>query len=51
MPPSEQPRSAALEKKGGYSGGRPAATMRPPVKVPSGAARPASPTTPQATQR
>ncbi len=27
-------------KKGGYTGGRPADTVNPPVKVPSGAIRP-----------
>jgi hypothetical protein len=29
------------QKRGGYSGGRPAASMKPPAKLPSGAIRPA----------
>jgi len=28
--------SSGFEKKGGYSGGKPASQMRPPMKVPSG---------------
>jgi hypothetical protein len=33
-------RSARWEKKGGYSGGKPASSMGPPKKVPSGAVTP-----------
>jgi hypothetical protein len=32
--------SSRLEKRGGYSGGKPASTMRPPAQVPSGSIKP-----------
>jgi len=34
--------SSGVEKRGGYTGGRPAASVRPPMKIPSGAIKPAS---------
>lgn len=34
--------STALEKKGGYTGGAPASTVRRPAPIPSGARRPAT---------
>jgi hypothetical protein len=34
--------TSGIEKKGGYSGTRPASAMPPPPKVPSGFTRPAS---------
>lgn len=40
---ADQParRSSGVDKRGGYTGGGPAASMRPPAKIPSGAFRPA----------
>jgi hypothetical protein len=32
--------SSRLEKRGGYSGGKPASSMRPPAQVPSGSIKP-----------
>ena len=32
--------SSGNGKKGGYTGGQPAATVKPPAKIPSGAIRP-----------
>jgi hypothetical protein len=33
---------AGIEKRGGYSGGKPASTLRPPAKLPSGSFKPQS---------
>lgn len=32
--------TSGIEKKGGYTGGKPAATVRPPAPVPSGSIKP-----------
>lgn len=34
------PGNSGIEKKGGYSGGRPAATVPPPSRLPSATIRP-----------
>lgn len=42
--------SPRLEKRGGYSGGAPASSMRPPAPVPSGSIKP-KPTSPAKPKR
>lgn len=42
MPENKGVNPSALEKKGGYSGGRPATQVGRPAKVPSGAIRSAT---------
>ena len=34
--------SSGVQKRGGYTGGRPAAKVKPPMKIPSGAIKPAA---------
>jgi hypothetical protein len=40
--------SSRLEKRGGYAGGKPASSMRPPAHVPSGSIKPTEPPKPKA---
>jgi hypothetical protein len=42
MSVSKKAARPALEKRGGYSGGQPRGTVKPPVKVPSQSVRPSS---------
>jgi len=39
-----------IEKRGGYTGGQPAATVRPPAPIPSGTIRPRSAQSPKSTR-
>ena len=41
MPESDSRPRPATNKRGGYSGGRPAETMGPPANIPSGSVPPA----------
>ena len=48
---SKIPHSSGVEKRGGYTGGRPAATVKPPAKIPSGAIKPSSNSNGSSTQK
>lgn len=42
QPEGRRVTSGGVEKRGGYSGSKPASQMRPPAKVPSGMLKPSA---------